>query len=124
MAPRPADSKVEAQIKILRESVLPVIKTIKHVKRTYNHTKTDNVALLDLVKSSKSTNISVLPTDKTGKFCLLPHTLVSQKLDEHMKPEDFERLDGDPSALYEKLANELLSDCLVHAKADKHICDK
>ena len=106
--PKPANEEIESNIESLRKKIMPIIDQAGVTKIRPNHSSDEKQAFKNLLNLD---NVSVLLTDKTNKICLLPTDLVQEKIDCHMKPEDFEKLSKDPSAGYEKEANVILKAC-------------
>ena len=118
-----ADPETEDKIRKLREELRPIWKaSSKTWEYQRNHRKEEFTSLKQTL--SNHPELSVLPTDKTGRMCLLDTNLVEDKIKDQMRV-GWEPLDADPSHSYETAANNILSKCLSESRiTDHHIAGR
>ena len=123
--PKTADSETEKQITTLRQELQPILAPTpkSHVwKWKNNHQKSEISSYTDTVRNNK--NLTILPTDKTNRLCVLDTALVDEKLSDHMTG-GWEELPSDPSKLYQDQANKILLACLNESQiTDPHVISR
>ena len=86
----------------------PTLKTRSRWKVPRNHNKSD---LESLRTTAKLNNITILPTDKTNRFCTLPTITCEEKLRQHLS-NGWIQLPEDPSEAYQTASNSLIKTVL------------
>ena len=110
--PRTADEPTEAAISKLRETLSPILKSKPNWKVPNNHNRKDLESLREATVNLNE--VTVIPTDKTNRFCTLPTSACEDRLRQHLSNGWIE-LSEDPSTSYQHAANEILKESLNEA---------
>eukprot|EP00116_Pleurobrachia_bachei_P002200 sb/3462462/ len=113
--PKQSSPETENQIKILREEMGSILQDTGTWTWNKNHTKGE---IGSLRRTLKDPTTSLILSDKTGRTCALPKSLVQDRTARQLT-EGWMELPADPSQATEKAANKILKKCF----ADSDMCD-
>ena len=113
--PKQSSPETENQIKILREEMGSILQDTGTWTWNKNHTK---VEMGSLRRTLKDPTTSLILSDKTGRTCALPKSLVQDRTARQLT-DGWIELPADPSQSTEKAANKILKKCFV----DSDMCD-